>query len=60
MRTVGPAVNGMIVSSRRRLLAHLRAGDADAAEQEMETHLRVPHYMWRLAGPLPPRTRSWS
>jgi len=52
IRTVGPAANGMIISSRRRLLAHLRAGDADAAEREMETHLRVLHHMWRLAIPV--------
>jgi hypothetical protein len=42
----------MIISSRRRLLAHLRAGDADAAEREMEANLRVLHFMWRLARPL--------
>jgi DNA-binding FadR family transcriptional regulator len=49
MRAVGPAANGMITSSRRRLLEHLCAGDVYAAEQEMETHLRALHYMWRLA-----------
>jgi DNA-binding FadR family transcriptional regulator len=38
----------MITSSRRRLLEHLFAGDATAAEREMETHLRALHYMWRL------------
>jgi DNA-binding FadR family transcriptional regulator len=48
MHAVGPAVSGMIISSRRRLLEHLLAGDADAAEREMETHLRALHYMWRL------------
>jgi DNA-binding FadR family transcriptional regulator len=48
MRAVGPAANGMITSSRRRLLEHLFAGDAAAAEREMETHLRALHYMWRL------------
>lgn len=40
--------NGMIVSSRRRLLAHLRR-DADFAASEMEDHLGVLDYMWRLA-----------
>ncbi len=49
--TVGPAADGMIVSSRRRLLAHLSAGEADGAALEMEAHLRVLHYMWRLARP---------
>ena len=42
------AANGMITGSRRRLLEHLLAGDADAAEREMETHLRALHFMWRL------------
>jgi len=45
---VGPAANGMITSSRRRLLEHLYAGDVSAAEHEMETHLRALHFMWRL------------
>jgi len=51
MLTVGPAADGMIASSRRRLLAHLSAGHADGAALEMEAHLRVLHYMWRLARP---------
>jgi hypothetical protein len=49
--TVGPAADGMIASSCRRLLAHLSAGEADGAAPEMEAHLRVLHYMWRLAHP---------
>ena len=49
MLTVGPAADGMIASSRRRLLAHLSARQADGAALEMEAHLRVLHYMWRLA-----------
>jgi GntR family transcriptional regulator, transcriptional repressor for pyruvate dehydrogenase complex len=51
MLMVGPAADGMIASSRRRLLAHLSAGEADRAALEMEAHLRVLHYMWRLARP---------
>jgi hypothetical protein len=51
MLAVGHAADGMIVSSRRRLLAHLRAGDGEGAALEMEAHLRVLHYMWRLARP---------
>jgi hypothetical protein len=39
----------MITSSRQRLLARLRAGDADGAALEMEDHLRILHYMCRLA-----------
>lgn len=49
MLVVGPAADGMITSSRRRLLAGMRAGDADGAALEMEEHLRGMHYMWRLA-----------
>jgi len=51
MLAVGRAADGMIVSSRRRLLAHLRAGDGEGAALEMERHLRVLLYMWRLALP---------
>jgi GntR family transcriptional repressor for pyruvate dehydrogenase complex len=49
MLVVGPAADGMIISSRRRLLAHMRAGDADGAALEIEEHLRSLDYMWRLA-----------
>ena len=48
MVAAGRGVAGMIVGSRRRLLAHLLAGDAEAAAMEMEQHLRVLHYLWRL------------
>ena len=41
----------MIASSRRRLLACLRTGDAEGAALEMEEHLRALHFMWRLARP---------
>jgi DNA-binding FadR family transcriptional regulator len=51
MLAVGRAADGMIVSSRRRLRAHLRAGDGEGAALEMERHLRVLLYMWRLALP---------
>jgi len=51
MLTAGRAADSMIVSSRRRLLAHLRAGDGGGAALEMERHLRAPLYMWRLALP---------
>ncbi len=49
MVAVGRVADGMVISSRRRLLAHLRAGDGEGAALEMERHLRVLHYMWRLA-----------
>jgi DNA-binding GntR family transcriptional regulator len=44
----GPAVDGVISSSNLRLLGHLRAGDADAAEQEIRKHFECLHNMWRL------------
>ena len=47
--TVGPAADGIILSSRRRLLRQLRSCDADGAASEMEHHLKGLHYMGRLA-----------
>ena len=41
----------MIVSSRRRLLAHLRAVGGEAAALEIERQLRVLLYMRRRALP---------
>src|SRR5579859_4871671 len=46
--TVGPGADGIILSSRRRLLDLIRAGDADGAAAEMEQHLRRLHFMGRL------------
>ena len=51
MCAVGPGANGMISSSRRRLIDQLRAGDADGAALEMEYHLRTLRYMWLLTQP---------
>jgi DNA-binding GntR family transcriptional regulator len=45
---VGPAAGWIVLNSRRRLLGHLRAGDADAAGQEIERHLRGLLFMGRL------------
>ena len=50
MVTVGPAADGIVLSSRRRLLEAIRAGDADGAAAEVEQHLRGLHFMWRLSG----------
>jgi hypothetical protein len=50
MITVGPAANGMIRSSRRRLLALMCTGDADGAAAEMERHLRALRFMALLPG----------
>jgi hypothetical protein len=55
---VGPAADGMIASSRRRLLAHLRAAHADEAALEMEKHLTGLHYMWRLTRCSAPSLRT--
>jgi DNA-binding GntR family transcriptional regulator len=46
---VGPAADLIMVSSHRRLLAHLSAGDADGVGLEMEKQLSCLHFMWRLA-----------
>jgi hypothetical protein len=45
----GPGADGIILGSRRRLLYHLRAGDAEAAGRELETHLRALSFMARLS-----------
>ena len=55
MVTVGPGADGLILSSRRRLLALIGAGDADGAAAEMEQHLRGLHFMWRLSRGSSPR-----
>jgi DNA-binding GntR family transcriptional regulator len=47
---LGPAADGIILSSRRRLLRQLQAWDADGAAREMEQHLECLHFMGRLAG----------
>ncbi|MCX7160126.1 MAG: hypothetical protein NT176_13590 [Proteobacteria bacterium] len=36
-----------VIQSRRRLLRHMRAGDADRAVAEMEKHLNVLHAHYR-------------
>jgi DNA-binding GntR family transcriptional regulator len=36
----GPVADETVLNSRRRLLSHLRAGEAEAAGQEVEHHLR--------------------
>jgi FCD domain-containing protein len=49
MVAVGPAASGIIASSRRRLLALLRAGDAHGAAREMEQHLGGLLWMRRVS-----------
>lgn len=45
----GRAADSIVANSRKRMLAYLRAGDADEAALEMEKHLRVLFFMCRLA-----------
>ena len=54
MVAVGPVADGMINSSRRRLLALIRAGDAEGAAAEMEHHLRGLRFMARVSGTAEP------
>lgn len=51
MIVVGPVAGGITVNSRRRFLACLRRAEWDEAAHEMEKHLRILHFMGRLAGP---------
>ena len=46
--TVGPVADGIILSSHRRLLRELRAGDAEGAAREVERHLEVLHFIGRV------------
>lgn len=45
----GRAADGMVISSRRRMLIHLRAGHPDQAAREIEKHLQTLCSMNRLA-----------
>jgi DNA-binding FadR family transcriptional regulator len=49
LMAVGPRADGIVLSSRRRLLRHLKLRDADGAAREMEHHLTGLRYMGRLA-----------
>jgi DNA-binding FadR family transcriptional regulator len=68
MVMVGPAADDIIASSRRRLLALIRARDADGAGREMERH--VESLSWIVEhrcvgrsrssrGPRPGSARPW-
>ena len=45
----GHAADGIVINSRKRMLAHLLAGNAAEAAIEMERHLSVLNFMDRLA-----------
>ena len=47
--TVGPAADGIILGSHRRLPRELRARNADGAAREVERHLGGLHFMGRVA-----------
>ncbi len=44
---VGSVMGMDVIQSRRRLLKHMRAGDADKAVAEMEKHLKILHRHYR-------------
>ena len=50
MVTAGRTASQIVINSRRRVLDHLRAGDATAAALELGDHLRILQFMCRLAG----------
>lgn len=54
MVSVVPAADGIILSSRRRLLALIRAREADGVAREMEQHVGGLSWMRRLS-----RTGLW-
>lgn len=61
LMAVGPRADGIILSSRRRLLRHLSTRDAEGAAREMEQHLMGLRYMGRLArGTISSRTTAAS
>ena len=55
MVTVVPAADGIILGSRRRLLAQLRAGEAGGVAREIERHLGGLLWMRRLS-----RSSAWT
>jgi DNA-binding GntR family transcriptional regulator len=50
MVTVGRTASQIVINSRRRVLDHLRTGDATAAALELGSHLRTLRFMGRLTG----------
>jgi len=49
MIAAGRAADFIVINSRKRVLASLRAGDANEASVKMEEHLRLLGFIWRLA-----------
>lgn len=50
MVTAGRTASQIVINSRRRVLDHLRTGDAAAAALELGNHLRTLQFMGRLTG----------
>jgi DNA-binding FadR family transcriptional regulator len=48
MIEVGRSADLIVINSRKRMLAHIRAGDANDASAEMEKHIRILKFMRRL------------
>lgn len=45
---LGPSADGIFRNAHRRLLGHLRAGDPEAAADEVENHMRTLCFLKRL------------
>jgi WhiB family transcriptional regulator, redox-sensing transcriptional regulator len=52
MMMAGRAAHGIVINSRRRFLECLDAGDPEGAARALEEHLRILHFMCRMAGRL--------
>jgi len=50
MMMAGRAAHGIVINSRLRFLRRLDAGDPEGAARTLEEHLRILHFMCRLAG----------
>ena len=50
MMMAGRAAHGIVINSRRHFLERLEAGDHEGAARTLEEHLRILHFMYRLAG----------
>jgi hypothetical protein len=48
---VGSAADSIVINSRKRMLAHIRAGEPGKAALGMENHLTLLRFMNRLATP---------
>jgi DNA-binding GntR family transcriptional regulator len=49
MAAVGRGGDFVVINSRKRMLIHIRAGNASDAAAEMEEHIRILQFLRRLA-----------